>query len=138
MLFYCIVSTALLAIMFFGLPRGYLLGASADPAATAPVVADGPSDSLELGFWAGLVLYLIFLAATIVPSLAVTVRRMHDRGMSGWWYAGLLMMNFVSIINALAVFGYVALLIVCLLPGQAGPNRWGPKARDPSQASVFE
>jgi len=32
-------------------------------------------------------LLLAFLVATLIPSLAVTVRSLHDTGRSGWWLA---------------------------------------------------
>ncbi len=32
------------------------------------------------------ILVLAWLAVFLVPSIAVTVRRLHDRDMSGWWY----------------------------------------------------
>lgn len=31
-------------------------------------------------------LYMVFTLAVLVPSLAVTVRRLHDADRSGWWY----------------------------------------------------
>ncbi len=136
-LFYYIVTIFLLVIMFAGFPWGYVFDASTDPGTKVPV-GDGPFDIVGPAFWIGIGLYLIFFLGTIVPNLAVTVRRLHDRGMSGWWYGGLLIINFIPIINTFAFFGYIALLIVCILPGGAGPNRWGPDPRDPSQASVFE
>lgn len=37
------------------------------------------------------ILVLLYGAAMILPSLAVTVRRLHDTGRSGWWY----LINFV-------------------------------------------
>jgi len=32
------------------------------------------------------VLSIIYLLGTIIPSIAVGVRRLHDIGKSGWWY----------------------------------------------------
>ncbi|MEJ2036110.1 MAG: DUF805 domain-containing protein, partial [Maritimibacter sp.] len=32
------------------------------------------------------VLSSLFLLATLLPSISVTVRRLHDRDKSGWWY----------------------------------------------------
>lgn len=75
-------------------------------------------------------LFGIFCLAIIVPSLAVTFRRLHDTNRSAWW----LLIGFLPFIGA------VVLLIFYLLPGTAGSNRFGadPKgvgAGDP--ASVF-
>ncbi len=60
------------------------------------------------------------------------------QGPFGTFCPGLLIANFVPLVNILTFFGFVALLVVCALPGEAGPNRWGPDPKDPSQASVFE
>ena len=55
------------------------------------------------------------------PTLAVSVKRWHDRGKSGWWV----------LIALLPVIGWVWVLIENgLLRGDAGPNRFGePEAR---------
>jgi uncharacterized membrane protein YhaH (DUF805 family) len=46
----------------------------------------------------------------------VAIRRLHDRDMSGWWL--LLML--------VPVIGSLALLVLYVLPGTPGPNRFGP------------
>ena len=58
----------------------------------------------------------------IVPSLSVTIRRLHDAGFSGWWY----LISFVPIIG-----GFI-LIALLLLDSEAYANRWGrdPKARE--------
>lgn len=58
----------------------------------------------------------IILLALIVPGIAVGVRRLHDRDMSGWF----LLLGFVPIIGGLA------LLVIFLLEGTNGPNKYGP------------
>lgn len=86
----------------------------------------------------GIVVYLIFYLVTLVPFLAVTVRRLHDRGLSGWWYGGLLILGFVPFVGAVTFPGYLLLLVFLCLPSQEGPNKWGPSPFDPGMASVFE
>ena len=132
-LFYYLVSAVLVAIMLAGLPWE----AMSDENLDAQVLDDSPFGQVGAGVWIGAILYGLFFIATFVPNLSVTVRRLHDRGMSGWWYAGLIILNFMPIINILAVVGFIVLLIICILPGQEGANRWGPDPKDPSQASVF-
>lgn len=58
---------------------------------------------------------LVTLALTL-PGLAVTVRRLHDIGRSGWW----LLLMFVPIL------GWIALLIWTLAKSDADANRFGP------------
>lgn len=69
---------------------------------------------------AGLVggLFALFL---LLPSLAVTARRLHDTGKSALW----MLLYFIPAV------GFLVILIFCLLPGNEGPNRYGP---DPKQA----
>ena len=131
-LFYYIVTILLVVIMFSGVPF-----AAFDPYSSA---ASDLEEFTDFGatFWLGGSLAGLFFLATIIPNLAVTVRRLHDRGLSGWWYAGLIILSFVPVIGALSFFGFIALLVVCILPGEDGPNRWGPDPKDPSQASVFD
>ena len=38
------------------------------------------------GYWVVLILYIILILAIMVPSLALSVRRLHDTNMSGWMY----------------------------------------------------
>lgn len=52
----------------------------------------------------------------LVPSLAVTVRRQHDIGLSGWF----LLLWLIPSIGALIVF------VFTLVPTQRHDNKWGP------------
>jgi uncharacterized membrane protein YhaH (DUF805 family) len=56
----------------------------------------------------------LYFVATIVPTLALAVRRLHDTGRSGWWY----LLNFVPIAS-------LAVLIFLLMDSQPGPNQYG-------------
>ena len=89
-------------------------------------------------FWVGLVFTLVWGLAMFIPNLAVIVRRLHDRNMSGWWYGGLIIGSFIPFINILAGIGIIVMYVMFLLPGMPGPNKYGPDPKDPSQASVFE
>lgn len=63
---------------------------------------------------------MLYILASIVPSLAVTVRRLHDINKSGWWY-------FIALVPFI---GPIWLLILTCIEGTAGPNQYGgdPKA----------
>jgi uncharacterized membrane protein YhaH (DUF805 family) len=56
----------------------------------------------------------------LLPNLAVTVRRLHDSGHSGWW----LLISIVPLIGAIV-------LLVFTLQGSDPPNKWrqGPDER---------
>jgi len=53
--------------------------------------------------------------ALFLPSLAVTVRRLHDSGRSGWW----VLIAFVPIV------GVIVLLVFMCLAGTPGRNAYG-------------
>ena len=61
------------------------------------------------------VLSAIFVLATIVPGIAVGVRRLHDINLSGWWY--LLML--------VPVVGVVLALVLLFKGGNEGDNEGG-------------
>ena len=58
----------------------------------------------------------IFALATVIPGLAVAVRRLHDTDRSGWWL----------LIGLVPLLGELALFIFMLMSGTRGPNRYGP------------
>ncbi|TRD12171.1 DUF805 domain-containing protein [Erythrobacter insulae] len=85
--------------------------------------------------WIGLSVYGLYALAILIPGIAVVVRRLHDRDMSGWWYLGFIVASFIPLIGLVAS---IAFIVVMLLPGTPGPNRFGPDPKDPSNAGVFE
>ncbi|MDJ0276108.1 DUF805 domain-containing protein [Sphingomonas sp. 2R-10] len=64
----------------------------------------------------------------LIPSIAVQVRRLHDRNMSGWWLLGIYVVSFIPVVGFIASIG---LLVLLALPGTVGPNRFGPDPKDP-------
>jgi len=58
--------------------------------------------------------------ATIVPLIAVTVRRLHDCNQSGWLY-----------LLALVPMGGLVILVFALLPGTPQDNSYGPVPAGP-------
>jgi uncharacterized membrane protein YhaH (DUF805 family) len=57
----------------------------------------------------------LFMIALIIPSMAVTVRRMHDIGKSGWW----LLITFIPL------FGSIWFFILLCTNSQKGENQYG-------------
>lgn len=64
--------------------------------------------------WLGVMIFMVVALALILPSIAVSVRRLHDRDLSGWWY----LLGFVPL-------GSIVLFVWYVLPGTPGPNRFG-------------
>lgn len=85
-------------------------------------------------FWVGGIGLCLWALASIVPSIAVTVRRLHDRNLTGWIYLGIIVAQFIPLIGLIAGLG---LLVLMLLPGNDGANKYGADPKDPSQAEVF-
>lgn len=65
---------------------------------------------------------ILYCIAAFIPSISITVRRLHDIGKSGWWY-------FISIVP---IVGGIILFIFTVLDSEPFPNQWGldPKARE--------
>ena len=63
---------------------------------------------------------LIWILATIVPAVAVLVRRLHDTSRSGWW----------ALIGLLPIVGGIVLLVFTVQDSDSGDNKYGasPKA----------
>lgn len=77
----------------------------------------------------------LFYLAVILPMIAVSVRRFHDRDLSGWWYLGGLLAGMIPYIGFLAS---IAMFVVTVLRGTDGENRFGPDPLKPlSSADVF-
>jgi uncharacterized membrane protein YhaH (DUF805 family) len=73
----------------------------------------GPVGLLELGMF--------------LPSLAMSIRRLHDLDRSGWWY-------FLVLIP---IVGWIVLLIWYCTRGTEGPNRFGPDPLGTISAEIF-
>jgi uncharacterized membrane protein YhaH (DUF805 family) len=58
---------------------------------------------------------LIWILITIVPALAVLVRRLHDTNRSGWW----------ALIGLVPIAGAIVLLIFTLADSTEGENAYG-------------
>jgi len=61
--------------------------------------------------------------ATFLPSLAVGIRRLHDRDQTGWWI----------LLGLIPVIGWIILIVWFCMRGTVGPNRFGP---DPLQGRL--
>ncbi len=62
---------------------------------------------------------VIYLFVSLIPSLAIQVRRLHDVDKSGWYMS----LNFVIII------GWIWLLILNILDSTPGDNKYGPNPK---------
>ena len=84
--------------------------------------------SFVIGFVEGMfgspgILYLIYALAVLIPGIAVSVRRLHDIGKSGWWI----------LIGLVPLVGPIILLVFAVMDSQPGDNEFGP---NPKAAAV--
>ena len=105
-----------------GVSMATLMDQTGAPAALGPL------------FYVGAGLFGIFALAIIVPSIAVGIRRLHDRDMSGWWYLGFIVASMIPVVGFLAS---IAMIVLMFLPGTPGPNRFGPDPKDPANVQAF-
>jgi uncharacterized membrane protein YhaH (DUF805 family) len=105
----------------------------------------------EIGIWLPIT-YLLFDIITVVPYIAVAIRRLHDLDRTGWWWllyfvptslGGLSVAYYIFLagtnywVAAASLFGviqivcWIILLVWFCTRGTNGPNRFGP---DPLQA----
>ncbi len=81
----------------------------------------------------------------LLPTVGVTTRRLHDRNLSGWWQVLPLAAVLPAIAGAVlgadgllvlagsaAALASLGLLVVYVLKGTTGPNRFGPDPLDDS------
>ncbi|MEG8279900.1 DUF805 domain-containing protein [Streptomyces sp. AHA2] len=61
------------------------------------------------------ILSLVLALGLLLPSLGVTVRRLHDTNRSGWW----ILIGFIPLVGA------IVMLVFLCLEGEAGSNKYG-------------
>ncbi|UZK68651.1 DUF805 domain-containing protein [Sphingomonas sp. S1-29] len=108
--------------MFVLLVMAVVAAAGLAMIATAGSFASEREMQTRFTVWAGFALLPL-----IVPLIAVTVRRLHDLGLSGWWLLAFFVAGAIPMIDTLAA---LAQIIVMALPGRKADNRFGtdPKA----------
>lgn len=57
----------------------------------------------------------VYILVSFIPALAVSVRRLHDIGNSGWWL----------LLGLIPYLGGLILLLLMLQPSARGSNKWG-------------
>ncbi len=71
---------------------------------------------------------VLFVLALFVPSLAVTVRRLHDTGRSGWWY----------LVSLIPYVGNLILIIFTVQDSKPGSNQWGPNPKEQGELDITD
>ena len=61
----------------------------------------------------------VYSLAVLIPSLAVSARRLHDTDRSGWW----------MLINLIPLIGFIVYLVFVCGDSKPGANRFGPNPK---------
>jgi uncharacterized membrane protein YhaH (DUF805 family) len=61
----------------------------------------------------------IFSLAILIPSIAMSIRRLHDIHRTGWWV----------LISLVPLIGWIVLLVFHVQDGTPGTNRFGPNPK---------
>ncbi len=62
----------------------------------------------------------IYGLAILIPALAVSVRRLHDTGKSGWMF----------LVGLIPVIGFIWLLVLYIMEGTPGENQYGANPKE--------
>ncbi len=74
----------------------------------------------------GMIFWMVYALAVFIPSLAVSVRRMHDIGKNGW----------TILIWLIPLIGGIWLFVLTVLDSNPGENKYGPNPKGVATASV--
>ncbi|ANN55844.1 hypothetical protein BFX40_05650 [Mesorhizobium sp. SEMIA 3007] len=80
-----------------------------------------PEGSAESNMWS--FIFFIAFIASLWSNIALAVKRLHDLDKPG----------IAALILFVPVVSIVAFLVLCLFPGQPGPNRYGRRTNEPAQ-----
>jgi uncharacterized membrane protein YhaH (DUF805 family) len=75
----------------------------------------------------GIGLLILWILGTLVPNIAVAVRRFHDQNQSGWMYC----LSFIPYVG-----GLILIVFMCF-DGTPGSNRYGPDPKGRGAGDVF-
>jgi uncharacterized membrane protein YhaH (DUF805 family) len=67
---------------------------------------------------------LHYTVVMLLPGMALSVRRLHDLGKSGWW----------MFITLIPIIGGIWLFVLMVTEGQSGDNRYGPNPKTAADA----
>ncbi|WP_299396979.1 DUF805 domain-containing protein [uncultured Gelidibacter sp.] len=67
----------------------------------------------------GLFLLVVYVLMSFLPALALTVRRLHDTGRSGWYY----LLSFIPYVGGIIIF------VFTVMDSENGTNNWGPNPK---------
>ena len=112
----------LIAMVLLLIPL-FLVGFSTVSTALDGGYSDNSDGNTFILAWVPVILYGLFI---LLPNLAVSVRRFHDTGKSGWLYFVLCVAGQIPYIGFIA---NIYSIVVCCTDSQYGENKWGPNPK---------
>lgn len=77
--------------------------------------------------WVGMSIMMLFWLVSWIPGIAVTVRRFHDQGLSGWMY----------LLYFIPYLGWLIVMVFMCIEGNRGENRFGYDPKGLGTAEIF-
>jgi uncharacterized membrane protein YhaH (DUF805 family) len=62
----------------------------------------------------------LYMLASLIPSVAVGIRRLHDTGRSGWWL----------LIGLIPLIGAIVIIVFFVQDSAPGANQYGPNPKE--------
>jgi uncharacterized membrane protein YhaH (DUF805 family) len=88
------------------------------------------SGMMDEAEWMNIPMFLlvIYFLMSFLPALAITIRRLHDTGKSGWFY----------LLAIIPYVGGIILLIFTVQDSESTTNKWGPNPKTPNTDEINE
>ncbi len=65
-------------------------------------------------------LLILYILLTLIPSIAVSIRRLHDIGKSGW----MILISWIPLVGTIWIF------VLMMTDSNAGENKYGPNPKE--------
>jgi len=66
------------------------------------------------------IVFYTYMLAVLIPGIAVTVRRLHDTGRTGWW----------ALLCLIPLIGLIVLIVFTIQDSVPGENEYGPNPKE--------
>lgn len=100
-------------------------------ACTIPLIVATAAGTDELWTSIAMAPLVLYALGSALPSIAITVRRLHDTNRSGWWY----LLTVIPIVNYI---GGIVLFVFLVLEGTPATNAFGPNPKASPEDEVLQ
>lgn len=122
---YFYLASALLSLVISTFGMGDVMGAfqrfmtDQDPIAYMTAIFTAPA----------MIVSMVVAMALLLPTLGVTVRRLHDTGKSGWWVLGYYVLCCIPVLNFLSFPALIYMIYLWCKDSEPGENEYGPNPK---------